>query len=93
MIIVSAVSYFLNEAFAKGKYGKSETFTTKGGKTLEVYFYGDYKNLGAAHNQIKAYITEKKLKFVAPVLEEYITDPMTEKDPAKWLTKIYYFVE
>jgi effector-binding domain-containing protein len=28
-----------------------------------------------------------------PVVEEYITDPMTEKDPNKWLTKIYYFVE
>jgi len=77
---------------AKGKVGKSETFTTKGGKTLEVDFYGDYKNLGAAHNQIKAYIAEKKMKFIAPVLEEYITDPMSEKDPAKWLTKIYYFV-
>lgn len=78
---------------AKGKVGKSETFATKGGKALEVDFYGDYKNLGAAHNQIKAYITEKKMKFTAPVLEEYITDPMSEKDPNKWLTKIYYFVQ
>ncbi len=76
-----------------GKVGKWETFHTKGGKTLEVDFYGDYKNLGIAHNQIKAYIAVKKLKFIAPVLEEYITDPMSEKDPAKWLTKIYYFVE
>jgi len=78
---------------AKGKYGKSETYTTKGGKTLEVDFYGDYKNLGTAHMQIHNYIAEKKLKMNAPVLEEYITDPMNEKDPNKWLTKIYYFVD
>ncbi len=78
---------------AKGKVGTCETFNLKGGKALEMDFYGDYKNLGSGHNQIKAFITEKKLKFIPPVLEEYITDPMTEKDPAKWLTKIYYFVE
>lgn len=75
------------------KVGKWETFHTKGGKTLEVDFFGDYKNLGAAHMQIKSYIADKKLKASMPVLEEYITDPMTEKDPNKWLTKIYYFLE
>jgi effector-binding domain-containing protein len=78
---------------AKGKVGECETFNLKGGKALEMDFYGDYKNLGIAHNQIKAHIAEKKMKSIPPVLEEYITDPMNEKDPAKWLTKIYYFVE
>ncbi|MFI5264163.1 MAG: GyrI-like domain-containing protein, partial [Candidatus Kapaibacterium sp.] len=78
---------------AKGKVGKCETYATKGGRTLEVDYYGDYKNIGAPHMQIHNYIADKKLKFIPPVLEEYITDPMTEKDPNKWLTKIYYFVE
>ena len=27
------------------------------------------------------------------VIEEYITDPSTEKDTSKWLTKIYFFVK
>jgi effector-binding domain-containing protein len=29
-----------------------------------------------------------------PVVEEYMTDPATEKNPEKWLTRItYYFSE
>ncbi len=78
---------------AKGKIGNCEIFSLKGGKAVEMDFYGDYKNLGSGHNKIKAYIADKNLKFNRPVLEEYITDPMTGKDPSKWLTKIYYFVE
>ena len=27
-----------------------------------------------------------------PIIEEYVTDPSTEKDPAKWLTKIIYYI-
>jgi len=78
---------------SKKKAGDLEIYTVRGGKTLEVDFYGDYKNLGAAHTQINQYIAEKKLKAVMPAVEEYITDPGSEKDPNKWLTKIYYFVD
>jgi len=28
----------------------------------------------------------------SPVVEEYITDPMEEKDPSKWLTKVIYYL-
>ncbi len=80
-------------ADTKGMKGSLETFTIKGGKALEMDFMGDYKNLGMAHNKIKAYAASKNMKVTAPVVEEYITDPMSEKDPNKWLTKIYYIVE
>ena len=39
-----------------------------------------------------AYIKEKGLAQ-SYVLEEYVTDQMTEKDTAKWLTNIYYLVK
>lgn len=45
-----------------------------------------------AHYAMDAYMKEKGL-MQSVVVEEYITDPMTEKDPAKWLTKIYYVVK
>ena len=77
----------------KSKPGSWQTFTIKGGKALEVDYHGSYNDLGAAHNQIKAHIIDKKMKFIPPVVEEYVTDPGTEKDTSKWLTKIYYFVE
>jgi effector-binding domain-containing protein/uncharacterized protein YndB with AHSA1/START domain len=78
---------------AKGKVGTFETVNIKGGKTLVIDFYGDYSELKAPHDQIGAYMEKKGYKMAGPVVEEYITDPMTEKDPSKWHTKIMYFVE
>ena len=39
------------------------------------------------------YLQQKKMTSSLPVIEEYVTDPTVEKDTAKWLTKIIYFVE
>ena len=77
----------------KGKPTGWEVFEVKGGKAVEMDYYGDYKDIGNAHGQLQKYVAEKKYKQTSPVVEEYVTDPMSEKDPAKWLTKIYYFVE
>ena len=76
-----------------GKIAPLESFTIKGGKALEMDFYGNYKNLGKGHNAMREYATSKNMKVQDPVIEEYITDPMSEKDPNKWLTKIYYLIE
>lgn len=62
-------------------------------KSLTINYMGGYSGLGNAHNAMDAYIMENKLEQVAPVLEEYITDPGSEPDSAKWLTKIVYFVK
>jgi effector-binding domain-containing protein len=39
------------------------------------------------------HIKANKLEHVAPVVEEYITDPGTEPDSNKWVTLITYFVK
>jgi effector-binding domain-containing protein len=39
------------------------------------------------------YLKANKLKAGAPVIEEYVTDPGTEPDESKWLTKIYYLAD
>ncbi|MEI8135346.1 MAG: GyrI-like domain-containing protein [bacterium] len=80
-------------AEVKGNIAPLESFVVKGGKALEMDFHGDYKNLGTAHKRIREYAAKKNLKTTVPVIEEYVTDPMAEKDPNKWVTKIYYFVE
>lgn len=64
-----------------------------GGKSVVIDYYGNYEKIGDAHYGIDEYLKEKNLKSKQPVLEQYITDPMTEKDTAKWLTKIIYFIE
>jgi effector-binding domain-containing protein len=80
-------------ANAKGKVGSLQKFDIKGGKALTIDYYGSYEMLGNAHNAMDKYIAEKQYKMVSPVMEEYVTDPMSEPDTSKWLTRITYFVE
>lgn len=67
-------------------------FETPAGKVLHIAYYGPYEKSGEAHYAMDAYMKEHNLTQVS-VIEEYVTDPMTEKDPAKWLTNIYYIVK
>lgn len=66
------------------------TFEIPAGMQLSIDFYGDYEKLGDAHYAIDDYIKEKGLKNIPPAIEQYITDPMIEKDTAKWLTRVIY---
>jgi effector-binding domain-containing protein len=59
---------------------------------LHIAYYGAYDKIGNAHMAMDAYMKEKGLMQTCMV-EEYITDPMTEKDTAKWLTNIYYVIK
>lgn len=63
-------------------------------KAIQVDFYGDYSQTGSAHEAIDLYMSDRGYLQDVPVIEEYITDPSTEKDPSKWLTRVtYYFSE
>lgn len=70
----------------------AETFPV-GGKALVIEYFGPYEATSEAHYAMDDYMTEKKLRSIPPAVEEYITDPSTEPDTMKWLTKIIYFVE
>jgi effector-binding domain-containing protein len=62
--------------------------------TIQIDYYGEYSGTSAAHAAIDDYMKDKGYFMDPPVIEEYITDPTTEKDPNKWLTRIiYYFSE
>lgn len=62
-------------------------------KAVYVTYNGDYSKLGEAHSSIDRYLAENKLTQKIPVIEQYISGPMNEKDTAKWLTRIVYLVE
>lgn len=82
----------LSAAFrvAKGVQLKGfEIHTFPATKVLLMAYYGDYSKIIDAHMALDTYLKEKGLKS-GPVFEEYVTDPMSEKDTAKWLTNIYY---
>ena len=56
-------------------------------------YYGDYSKMVAAHEGLgKACVTVLG-KDPDMVMEEYVTDPGTEPDPSKWMTRIFYVIE
>lgn len=69
-----------------------EKFDIPAGKVLKIAYYGAYEKSANAHYAMDAFMKEKGLTQ-SYVLEEYVTDPMAEKDTAKWLTNIYYMVK
>jgi hypothetical protein len=78
---------------AKGSKVKGwENYEFPAGKALQVVYFGDYMKVGPAHEAIQKYMTEKGLTHSA-FIEEYITDPMTEKDTTKWQTNIIYVLK
>ncbi|MCB0552653.1 MAG: SRPBCC family protein [Phaeodactylibacter sp.] len=74
----------------KGQLKGFESFELPAGKALLVNFYGDYSKIGDAHTAIDQYLAANSLEASAPVIEEYVTDPQSEPDPANWLTRVYY---
>ena len=75
------------------KIDSLQQFPIGGGRAIVIEYFGPHEKTGEAHFALDDYMAEKKLKYVPPVIEEYVTDPATEPDTAKWLTKIIYFVE
>lgn len=66
--------------------------TIDAGRALVVNFYGDRAETMIAHEAIDDYMRDRDLFVKYPVLEEYVTDPSEEPDPAKWLTRVIYYL-
>ncbi len=65
----------------------------KATKVVMVDYYGSYEKVGGAYNAITNWIKQNNKKSAGFPWESYVTDPMTEKDQSKWLTKIYWPIE
>lgn len=70
-----------------------ETYVVPASKACMTPYYGAYDKSEVAHLAIDAYIKSKGLTQYGNVIEEYVTDPMAEKDTTKWLTNVYYMVK
>lgn len=62
------------------------------GTAFKIAYYGNYEGSAEAHYAMDDYYTAKGIEYGENdlVIEEYVTDPATEPDTAKWLTNIYY---
>lgn len=68
-----------------------EFYEQPAGTYITVDYFGPYDgSMKGAHEALGAYMEEKNMKLVGAVMEEYITDPRSEEDSSKWLTKISY---
>jgi effector-binding domain-containing protein len=74
-------------ARVSGKYTVAQLPATKAVKAIHL---GSYDNLEDSHSQVNQFIQYKKLEIAGAPMEVYLTDPMAEKDTAKWVTEIYY---
>jgi effector-binding domain-containing protein len=60
------------------------------GKALKVQYMGNYgQDQMVAYNDLMQYMKEKELTQNGASWEVYLTNPMTEKDTAKWETHIF----
>ena len=76
------------------KLGKDfQVFQLPAGQALVIDFKGSYDKIGDAHQSMDAWMADKNLQAKMPVIEAYVSDPGTEPDTSKWLTKVIYFVE
>lgn len=69
-----------------------ETHAVPASKVLHIAYYGSYEKSVNAHMAMGKYLSEKGLTQQL-VVEEYVTDPVAEKDTSKWLTNIYYVLK
>ena len=77
---------------AKGE-GEIKVSEMKAGNAVVAHYYGAYEKTNTAHDALHKWIGDNKKKIIGDPWEVYVTDPMNEKDTAKWLTEIYYPVE
>jgi effector-binding domain-containing protein/carbon monoxide dehydrogenase subunit G len=62
-------------------------------KAVAVEYFGDYAKMEQTYTDLEKWMETNKVKAIGSPWEVYITDPMTEKDTAKWQTNIFYPVE
>lgn len=63
------------------------------GKAAVIEHVGGYGGLGDAHAAMEAYFKKNNMEQTAPVIEEYVVGESMEKDSAKWVTRIVYFIK
>lgn len=61
-------------------------------KAYLINYFGDYQKMKPAYEAMNEKLKTLGRENPDMVVEEYVSDPMTEKDTAKWNTKIYFFV-
>ena len=68
-----------------------ENITLPAAKAYVLDYYGDYSKMKPAYDAIHGKMKQLGIEKADLFVEEYVTDPMAEKDTAKWHTRVYFF--
>jgi len=60
------------------------------GKAVKVVYTGPYEGSALGHEAASAYIAAQGLESNGAPWESYVNDPEEVKDPAKYITEVYY---
>jgi effector-binding domain-containing protein len=55
-------------------------------------YTGLHANKTIAHYGLKEFLNDRNYTWDVPALEEFVSDPLKEKDSKKWQTNIYYYI-
>lgn len=86
MTETTAAMVWIGDAAPEGM----EVYTVDTGTCLVIDYYGAYEGLGEAHEAMGAYMEKNGYTLRGPVIEEYVTDPESEPDAGKRLTRVVY---
>ncbi len=86
--MAAAIPYEGAKVLAKG----FSNLNLPAGKAYLIDYFGDYAKMKPAYDAMDAKLKELGKENPQMVVEEYVSDPMSEKDTAKWETRIYFFV-
>jgi effector-binding domain-containing protein len=62
-------------------------------KVVQAYYFGPYDKTYGAYMALDKYVKQNGLEEAGGPWEIFVTDPMTEKDTAKWETRIAFPVK
>lgn len=68
---------------------KSTVVVLEATRAVVYNYYGPYNKMMNAYAELKDYLEKNKLEQTGPSREFYLTDASVEKNPGKWLSKIY----
>jgi effector-binding domain-containing protein len=90
--LVKIIACIPTNNLCKGKCDEGmKCMEIKTTKCVMSKYLGPYETNHIAYEAIQKYITEHKLTMSGDMpWEEYENDPMTEKDPSKYITNVYW---
>jgi len=94
---MSPSNWDMEAAIQVDKAGKADGHVKPGlikaGNTAMTHYFGAYDKIHSTYIALDSWITQNNKKITGAPWEMYMTDPMMEKDTAKWETDVYFPIE